>query len=314
MPRQLQSNKARLGRVTGVAPIDKGGTGGATPAEAAQGLGGISRSRLGKPLGPVQADENGRFPLSLLTASGLSVGYTLEGPLTLVNGQTSVFYLTNWSSDATVAVGANVGTAEVIGDEVHVTAPATGSSLTLTIGDRQVVLPIVPYGSQTPVITSPAPGSEASLTVSFATKPFNSAPDLFSGWTDVTASGQTSVSIPSNAIGIEISGRRGTAGAAYMSLSNQVYQLGVSSTRRRVELSGQATLSLWRNGTGELKYRWILPRAAHTASDWEVAVDSAFTTVVASSYNDTVNKTSWSPNLPEGDYFVRTRFYGTLNV
>lgn len=34
----------------------------------------------------------------------------------------------------------------------------------------------------------------------------------------------------------------------------------------------------------------------HQSSDWELATDPNFTNIVASSYNDTTNKTSWKPN------------------
>lgn len=34
----------------------------------------------------------------------------------------------------------------------------------------------------------------------------------------------------------------------------------------------------------------------HASTDWEIATDANFTTIVASSYEDTVNKTTWDPN------------------
>ncbi len=38
---------------------------------------------------------------------------------------------------------------------------------------------------------------------------------------------------------------------------------------------------------------WAGSGETHASSDWEVSTDPNFTTIVASSYNDTVNKTSW---------------------
>jgi len=52
----------------------------------------------------------------------------------------------------------------------------------------------------------------------------------------------------------------------------------------------------------------------HTSSDWEIATDVLFTTVVSSSYNDTVNKVSWasSTQLTAGiTHYVRVRHTGT---
>lgn len=39
---------------------------------------------------------------------------------------------------------------------------------------------------------------------------------------------------------------------------------------------------------------WVGSADTHLSSDWEVSTDPNFTTIVASSYNDTVNKTSWT--------------------
>lgn len=35
----------------------------------------------------------------------------------------------------------------------------------------------------------------------------------------------------------------------------------------------------------------------HVSSDWEIATDPDFTNIVASSYNDTTNLTTWDPNV-----------------
>lgn len=312
--RQLQGPLGPLGKVTGVAPISQGGTGGTTPYDATVNLNGVSVSKFNQPNGPVQADEKGLFPIGLLTAAGLAIGYTLDGPTNLVNGQTSVFRLTNWSNTANVAVGISAGSVTLTNDELTVLAPATGTSVTLSLGDRQVILPVITAGSQIPVIVSPEANSENPAQVTFKTAPFSVAAETYSGWTAISTTGTTSVSIPSNAIGVEIEGRRGDAGAAYLTLSGNNYQLGVSTTRRRIDFVGQATLSILVNGTGSLKYRWVVSSATHTATDWEVSTDPSFSSLVTQSLNDTVNKTEWSTALALGSYYVRVRFYATLAV
>jgi len=93
--RQLQGPYGPIGKVNGIAPITKGGTGASSAAEAVSNLGGISTDSLGKPLGPIKADDQGRLPYTLLVNAGLLVGYSLEGPTNLVNGQTSIYRLTN---------------------------------------------------------------------------------------------------------------------------------------------------------------------------------------------------------------------------
>lgn len=312
--RQLQGPQGPIGKVNGLAPVSKGGTGASSVDEAVANLGGISTKILGEPSGPIRADDQGRLPYGLLTSAGLLVGYALAGPTNLVNGQTSIYQLTNWSTDATVAVGVSAGSAVIIGSELHVTAPATGSSVVLSLGDRQIVIPVLPPGSQLPVIISPVANSENPGAVTFMTAPFSVAAEVYSDWTGITTTGTTTVSIPSNAIGIEIEGRRGDAGAAYMTLSGQHYQLGVSTTNRRVDFAGQATLSILVNGTGSMKYRWVVSSATHASTDWEVATDAAFSSIVAQSMNDTVNKTTWSAVLSNGSYYVRARFNAVLEV
>jgi len=53
---------------------------------------------------------------------------------------------------------------------------------------------------------------------------------------------------------------------------------------------------------------------SHQFSDWEIALDINFTNVVAQSFNDTVNKTSWTaPTLSAAtQYYVRTRYKDTV--
>jgi hypothetical protein len=54
----------------------------------------------------------------------------------------------------------------------------------------------------------------------------------------------------------------------------------------------------------------------HDASDWEIASDAEFTNIVDSSYNDTVNLTSYTPNnlQPETTYYVRVRYRSDYHI
>lgn len=53
---------------------------------------------------------------------------------------------------------------------------------------------------------------------------------------------------------------------------------------------------------------------SHLSSDWQIATDSGFTTVVKSTTNDTGNKTTWSVTglLPNTVYYARTRHKGSV--
>ncbi len=52
----------------------------------------------------------------------------------------------------------------------------------------------------------------------------------------------------------------------------------------------------------------------HEGSDWQIATDAGFTSVVAQVTNDTVNKTSWTVSslLVNTLYYVRVRYKGTI--
>lgn len=56
--------------------------------------------------------------------------------------------------------------------------------------------------------------------------------------------------------------------------------------------------------------------ATHTSSDWQIATDSGFATIVFSTTNDTTNKTSWtSPNLTANTtYYARVRYLASNGI
>lgn len=51
----------------------------------------------------------------------------------------------------------------------------------------------------------------------------------------------------------------------------------------------------------------------HIASDWQIASDTLFTTIISQSLNDTVNKVSWTSGtlLANTTYYIRARYKGT---
>lgn len=314
MPRQLQGSEASAGLMTAVAPLVKGGTGATTPAGAVQNLGGISRSTLGKPNGLLPADHRGYLPAGVLKDAGFTVGYALEGPSYLVHGLTSVFYITNYSSLSPADVSVDVGSVVVSESEIYLTAPSAGSSVTMHVGERTLTLPLVPPGPFSPELLYPQPNAEVKQTITVYAKPFHAEPDVYGAWVEVVDQDGVNVAIPAGVSGIECLGRRGNAGEAYVTLQGVAYQLGVSTTRRKLDRGYNSSASFFINGTGKLSYRWIYPSAKHIATDWEIARDAEFTDVVLRSLNDAVNLTSWLVTIEPGQYFVRTRYYGDTNL
>lgn len=294
--------------MTAIATISQGGTGATTPDAAVAALGGLSRSLIGKPSGLLQADSRGYFPISILTEHGFSVGYALEGPSRLVHGETSTFFITNYNSLESPVISVDVGSVTVREDEFDITAPLTGSAVTLTLGERTITLPVVPFAPLKPEIVSPGNDGEVQETVTVITHPFESANELYGDWMEIHDN--TTVHFPEKSVAIELRGRRGVSGVCYLSLEGSSYTCGISETRRKVE-RGQATQgTLVVSGTAALRCRFVFPSAKHIATDWEIAMDPDFKNLVAQSLYDTTHLTQWTVKLGLGAYYLRTRFYG----
>ena len=62
-------------------------------------------------------------------------------------------------------------------------------------------------------------------------------------------------------------------------------------------------------------FGWLGQSDTHLNSDWQVATDAAFDTIIASSLADTVNKTSWTVSglSASQTYYWRVRYRGTSN-
>ena len=310
MPRQLLNQYARVGKMKVVAPMSKGGTGASTPEAAVVNLGGISRSQIGVPGGLVEADSHGRLPISILKGAGFKIGYAIEGPDILVHNQVAIFTLTNYNSLAPVAVSVDVGSVVVVNDEIRVTVPATGDTLTLTVGERTLVLPMQDFSPLKPNILFPVAGNAVQKKITVYTAPFKSLSNLYSAWTEISAEGGVPAALPDNAIGIEVEARRGASGIAYVEYGSAMVQFSNSVIKRKLERTTEQMATFYIAGSGSMRYRWVYPAATHISTDWELATDPDFTNVVQSSMQDPVNLTSWEITLDLGEYYVRSRYHG----
>jgi hypothetical protein len=312
MPRQLQQADPFITGFTDVASVDEGGTGSTEVEGAVQNLGGVSRDLLGVPSGILQTDERGFIPTAILREAGFKIGYALEGPESLTPGNVSVFRITNFNSLAIPTVSVDHGSVSVVGDELLVTAPVAGDRVVLTINDREVTLPIYRDGPTPPKIVYPKAGLRIRKRSTIICRAFHSEPEAYSAWTSLDVAGGLYVPLPPLASGIELLGKRGQNGAAFIRTQEGTHQLGESITRRRIFKTNDSEFYLFKSGSGEFTYRWIYPIAEHVSTDWEVATDTAFSELVFSRYADTVNLTSCEVTLPEGVYFIRTRFNGRV--
>lgn len=311
MPRQLQGSYAPFPGTRKVIPVSGGGTGASTPEQAAQNLGGIHKSRYNVPGGIVQADEAGLLPSWALLKGGIAVGYSIDGPLSLVQGQTSVYTITNYNSLSPAQASVDHGSVTVSGDQVSITAPTDQTQVTLTLGARTIVIPVLPFGPVQPVFTT-LEGSTQKRNFVLSVAPYHSEPENKGSWIPVTTSG-TSVSVPANASVLEIMGRSGTTGTCYAQLGSTQYKLNTSTIVRRIELTGQASAIFVFSGDGNLSYRFVTPSSVHVSTDWQIASDPNFINIVLQSLADTVNKTTWPVYLPPGKYYARARMLGQLS-
>lgn len=310
MPRQLLSPWAPAGSVNTVAPLDKGGTGASTPEGAVTNLGGISRNTIGEPGGLLEADRYGHLPMSYLTAAGITVGYALEGPARLVHNQTFTFFMTNYNTQSPIEVSVDVGSVVQVNDEIRVTAPATGESLTLTVGNRTLVLPVHEFSPLPPELLYPTQASDVQMSITAYSGPFQSGVDIYGPWVVVNEENGVQAAIPDGVIAIECDGRKGVAGVSQLELGSTLFSCGTSSTRRRVVRSLENQATFYISGSGSMRYRFIYPAAVHVSTDWQLSSDENFINIVKESLNDTVHLTAWPLELTVGAFYLRSRFNG----
>ena len=217
-----------------VLPIESGGTGAQTLAQAAQNLHLVTNDMIGQPDGPVPLDSSGKIPLSFMPEELLRTSISLQGNTAIVTGQTVEFQITDYDSFKNYNITASGGTIVQVGDIVQFTAPGSAQDIQVTIGGREFVFEVI----------SPQPARP------FISAPVNAASGLSSRITVVASAFQ--------AIG------------------------GVFT---------------------------------HLNTDWQVASDSNFATIVYQSLADTANKTTIDlVNLPANQtFYLRCRYRGSDN-
>lgn len=115
MPRQNQDQGSYVSGITGVVPVEKGGTGGRTPEEASANLGGVSRSKIDQPNGIAMTNELGLLKPEYFNQALTYFGPRIKGPKELVRECMARFYITNYSSQLTVNVEVEGYTHQSIG-------------------------------------------------------------------------------------------------------------------------------------------------------------------------------------------------------
>ena len=309
MLRQVQGAHVPYPGAAVVAPITKGGTGASTDVDAVDNIGGIHKSKLGIAGGVLKADESGWVPGSIL-GDQTAFGYSIDGPLSLVHGQVAEYFVTNFSSHRKLVASVNNGSLSVLSDDtIRIQAPMAGTEVILTIGPRSITIPLSPAGPARPGLQTVTGDKKTSSRIFYTTE-FRAEPMIFGDWV-TPAAGISSVTVPDGTYAIEIKGQKGNSGVAKLTMNGVDYSCGIAKINRRIIIASGVPVTVSVSGTGSLQYRFVNTSMKHVSTDWEIATDPAFSNIVKTSYNDTINKLSWEVTLPDGNYYLRFRHKGS---
>lgn len=102
-----------------------------------------------------------------------------------------------------------------------------------------------------------------------------------------------------------------TAGASTRDITINVNAAGVAQPTNTSPTTGAADQSGPTLALTASAFEWVGLTDTHASSDWELATDSGFTTIVDSSYADTTNKTTWTADVViSSTYYWRVRYIG----
>jgi hypothetical protein len=145
--------------IHGIVPIHKGGTDASNIVAASVALSAVSKSRIGKPGGPIPLREGSKVDESALPSS-LAPAITVEGPREIFVNDTVHFEITNFDTQTTYAVSCNQGSISRIGPSITYRSPSIPLDVQITINGRVLNFKIKNIGPYTPEVISPTNLSE----------------------------------------------------------------------------------------------------------------------------------------------------------
>lgn len=321
-------------------PVELGGTQSGRRKGAVENLGLVTSDQAGKPNGPVLLDEFGvvarnQRPAGVNDPSAPS----LNGPLRVYATTTSKYFITNYDTQTAYVVAATGGTVVRTGETLSCTAGTQEGPGSITVNGIVLPITIDPIPVNTPIITAPSNNATGLLDkVSIVASPFSATqPDTHasSDWQLATDAGFTTIVkqsmgdmvnktswqvtglLPNTDYYLRVRYIGATYGASKWSTVVKFTTLirfvpdtpvitaptdGTSGLAASFQLTGSTFLS--RSGD------------THAASDWQIATDQGFTTIIKQSLNDSVNKTSWKPGglAFNTNYFVRVRYQDAVGA
>lgn len=331
MKRQLSDSSASNEKVTAVVSPTKGGTGVDSINSLIKTYAAIPSSALGVPNGIAASDINGKIPARQLPTVVIA-GVTIDGPTVIVPSQTVQFTITNYDVATPYSVQVSAGTVSVAGNTITYVAPATAQSITMVVNGRECVFQIQPNAPSKPSIVAPvASGVIGALNYNFTCSAYigNGLAQSSSDWqisavsTFATVAFQT-VNDNGNLTSWAVSGLLDNT-SYYVRVRHNAVNGSVSewSDARAFSIliplpaAPDVTVPA-NNATGIAQnvtvsasaFAAIGDASTHVSTDWQLATDSGFATVVRTTIDDTANKTSWSLTGLDvnTNYYLRVRY------
>ena len=265
---------------------------------------------------------------------------TIDGPASTSVGLATLFTITNYDTTTTYTLSVTNGTISRSGNIITYTPSALGSG-GFTINGRSVPVTIVTASIITPAIVSPAMGATGlTASVSLAGSPFITNPDSYeshdstdwqiatdSGFTTIVASTSSNVnktnwtaSLPGSALGnVTLYARVRYKSATLTSewsptisfiTTDLIIAKPIIFSPTQFASSIPSGLTVQVSGFTVTPYTYN----THVSTDWQIATDSDFTTLVLSSTGNTTSLYSWTVLLPQSTenttLYIRVRFNG----
>ena len=318
-----------------VQPVIKGGTGGVNLNEAIVNLDLIPKTQLGQPNG-ILSKVNGKIPTSVISNTLIP---TVNGKRQLFLTEVGTYTITNYDSNTNYTVTTTNGTVTRSGETITYMPPNAIGQYSFVLNGKTYLVDVINGVVNKPSITSPtnnASGQAQLLSASSSSFSYSGLNDthLNSDWqiasdinfTNVVASVNAS---NSNKTTWTLTSPLVKSTSYYIRARHRGVNYGVSpwsdpvlfTTSSPGDVTTPSITSPSNNAVNiAITFNAIGSAFAingtdtHEATDWELATDSAFTNVFKSSYNDNVNKTSYTFNGLSNSvtYYLRTRYKGVL--
>ena len=314
--------------------VTRGGTAALDAVEAAENLN-LLTYQQSKAL---FLNQEGKLPSSILNTDVLGPTVSLKGPVQLYTGTVTEFVITDYDSQRDYIVFASNCLIERIEDKLYIQTYSVPVLASFIINDRTYSFNVIYSPVNKPVIITPNNADiELDSVITFESNSFS-----MSGGYDVHASTDWQLALDVSFQNIvhktEYDAINRTTWTVKELIQDTTYYL---RTRHRSVHSGGSDWSNTIIFKTKVQYKPVIPllvepeinatnvnletlitlspfsiigqaNDGHLSTDWQLAADSNFSTIVLSSFDDSINKTTWhiSGLNDLRTYYIRARYKG----